>query len=55
MVLFLDSLPLQAPFIYSYSNFEPIPLIEFFLEDGIEQEEAEQLMDTAAFEVEKKG
>ena len=44
----------QAPFVYSYSNFEPVPLIEFFLEDGIEQEEAEQLMDTAAFEVEKK-
>ncbi|CAK8675911.1 intraflagellar transport protein 122 homolog [Clavelina lepadiformis] len=37
----------KQPFIYSFSSFEVLPLVEFTLDDGISDEEAYRLIDTA--------
>ena len=39
----------QHEYIYSFSNFEPLPLVEFKFEEGITDQEAYGLIDTAGF------
>uniref|UniRef100_UPI00358E285F intraflagellar transport protein 122 homolog isoform X2 n=1 Tax=Myxine glutinosa TaxID=7769 RepID=UPI00358E285F len=34
----------HQPFVYSFSSFEMLPLVEFFLENGISDEDAEALL-----------
>lgn len=40
----------QQMFYHSFSNFEPLPLVEFKIDDGLSDEEAYQLIDTGGFE-----
>ncbi|KAK2571400.1 Intraflagellar transport protein 122-like protein [Acropora cervicornis] len=35
----------RQPFVYSFSSFEVLPLVEFVLEDGISDEEALKLIE----------
>uniref|UniRef100_H2Z1N3 Intraflagellar transport protein 122 homolog n=1 Tax=Ciona savignyi TaxID=51511 RepID=H2Z1N3_CIOSA len=38
----------HQPFVYSFSSFEVLPLVEFTLEDGISDEEACRLIDSSS-------
>eukprot|EP00795_Rhopilema_esculentum_P002486 gene2486-18149_t len=42
------------PFVHSYIGFEILPLVEFMLEDDIEDEEAIKLIETEALQTNKK-
>ena len=44
----------QQEYIYSFSNFEPLPLVEFKFEEDITDQEAFGLIDTAGFKGEEK-
>lgn len=43
----------QQEYVYSFSNFEPLPLVEFKFEDDLTDQEAYGLIDTAGFQKEK--
>ncbi|XP_066554280.1 intraflagellar transport protein 122 homolog [Amia ocellicauda] len=45
----------RQPFIFSASSYEVLPLIEFYLEEGITDEEAVSLIDLEAPQTEKRG
>ncbi|XP_043934565.1 intraflagellar transport protein 122 homolog [Protopterus annectens] len=44
----------RQPFVFSSSSYEVLPLVEFFLEEGITDEEAVSLIDLEAPRTEKK-
>ncbi|XP_062855232.1 intraflagellar transport protein 122 homolog isoform X3 [Trichomycterus rosablanca] len=44
----------RQPFIYSASSYEVLPLVEFYLEDGITDEEAVSLIDLEVPRIERK-
>ena len=43
----------QREYIYSFSNFEPLPLVEFTFDPDITDQEAYGLIDTADFKEQK--
>ncbi|KAK6474086.1 intraflagellar transport protein 122-like protein [Huso huso] len=45
----------RQPFIFSASSYEVLPLVQFYLEEGISDEEAVALIDLEAPRAEKKG